>query len=301
MNQLYRSIGISKQAVAQYDARQQILDQKVSQLIIEADLLRTEHPGCGVEKMYYTLKPNFIGRDRFIELFMELGYRIKKNRKYHRTTYSSAYSRYNNLIEGMILHSPNMVWQSDITYYRIKDKFFYIVFIIDVYTKKIVGYNVSESLRAEANIAALKKATKVNGYPLIHHSDKGAQYIYKKYIKRLTDNSTSISMGLTALDNAYAERINQTIKAEYIDYWKPKNFKQLKTMVNNAVKHYNNKRKHNHLKRKIPVEFELEVTKLALHKRPMVIIYTDGKKKLGRAFSPPNFTQEALLAPNCPI
>jgi len=91
MNQLYQVIGISKQAVYQYQKRQQIFDQKISVLVAEAEKLRREHPGCGVEKMYYTLKPDFIGRDRFIELFIDIGFRLKKKRNYRRITYSSAY------------------------------------------------------------------------------------------------------------------------------------------------------------------------------------------------------------------
>jgi len=70
MNQLYQSIGISKQAVWQYAKRQSIFDNKILQLVTEADELRKEHPGCGVEKMHRTLNPDFIGRDRFIELMM---------------------------------------------------------------------------------------------------------------------------------------------------------------------------------------------------------------------------------------
>ena len=72
MNQLYKVVGVSKQAVQQYAKRQLMFDQKVSNLLLEAQDLRRVHPGCGVEKMYNTLKPDFIGRDRFIDLFMEL-------------------------------------------------------------------------------------------------------------------------------------------------------------------------------------------------------------------------------------
>ncbi|KFF21417.1 hypothetical protein, partial [Chryseobacterium sp. JM1] len=62
MNMFYRSIGISKQAVHQQAKRQEKFDTKLAALILDADELRREHPGCGVEKMYYTLKPDFIGR-----------------------------------------------------------------------------------------------------------------------------------------------------------------------------------------------------------------------------------------------
>jgi len=255
MNELYTTIGISKQAVHQYEKRQLIFDSKVNILLIEAELLRKEHPGCGVEKMYTTLKPDFIGRDRFIDLFMGLGFRIKKKKNYKRTTYAGSVY-YPNLIKGMKICSPSMVWQSDITYIYVDEKFYYAVFIIDVYTKKIVGYKVSNHMRATANVKALEMALRSNSAPMIHHSDRGGQYIYKEYIKVLKDNKSQISMALSAQDNAYAERINRTIKEEYLDYWNAKNLDQLKRQVSKAVKHYNNKRPHNNIGKLTPVDFE---------------------------------------------
>ncbi len=205
--------------------------------------------------MYSTLKPDFIGRDRFIDLFMDLGFRLKKKRNYKRTTYASSVY-YPNLIKGMKVSTPSMVWQSDITYIYVDEKFYYAVFIIDVYTKKIVGYQISNHMRATANVDALKMALKYNRSPMIHHSDRGGQYIYKGYVKVLNDNESQISMALSAQDNAYAERINRTIKEEYLDYWKPKNFQQLKRQINRAVKHYNTKRPYNNIGKLTPVDFE---------------------------------------------
>jgi predicted house-cleaning noncanonical NTP pyrophosphatase (MazG superfamily) len=255
MNQLYKIVGISKQAVHQYEQREQLFNNRVSNLVKEADELRYEHPGCGVEKMYYTLKPDFIGRDRFIELFMGLGFKIKKKRNYKRTTYSTT-MYYPNLIKGLRVEGPSTVWQSDITYIEVGDRFYYAVFITDVYTKKIVGYNVSDNMRATANIKALQLALKHNKAPIVHHSDRGSQYIYEPYIEMLKANNCKISMALKAQDNAYAERINRTIKEEYLSYWHPKSLEQLKKCVREAVSHYNNKRKHNHLNRNTPLEFE---------------------------------------------
>lgn len=248
------TIGTSKQAVAQYDARQEAFDKKVEQMILEADELREDHPGCGVEKMYYTLQPDFMGRDRFIELMMGLGYRLKRKKNYKKTTIASKiYCP--NLIKGMKVERPSMVWQSDITYIPIGDKHYYAVFIIDVYTKKVVGYKVSNNMRAQANVDALKMALRENDVPEIHHSDRGSQYTYKGYIELLKINGSKISMALSAQDNAYAERINRTIKEEYLDYWEPKSFGQLKTMTAKAVKNYNNRRIHNNNERMSPEKF----------------------------------------------
>ena len=252
MNQLYRTIGISKQAVHQYAKRQAVFDEKVMGLVMEADQLREDHPGCGVEKMYDTLRPDFMGRDRFVETFMELGYRLKRKKNFRRTTFSSNVS-YPNLIKGMEVNAPSVIWQSDITYVRVGEKFYYAVFIIDVYTKKIVGHQVSDHMRASANIKALQMALKSNKAPQVHHSDRGSQYIYSKYIDLLKSKGCEISMAKTAQDNAYAERINRTIKNDYIELWKPKSFEQLKRMVKKAVNQYNTVRPHNNIGRISPM------------------------------------------------
>lgn len=205
--------------------------------------------------MYYVLRPAFIGRDKFIEIFMDLGFRVKRNKNYQRTTYSLGFL-YPNLIKGMKVISPGVIWQSDITYFYINGEYYYGVFIIDVYSKKIVGYSVNNHLRAEANLMALKMALKENKPPTIHHSDKGSQYGSLNYLQLLKDNGCAISMCDKAQDNAYAERINLTIKDEYIERWQPKNLKELKRYVTRAVHQYNYKRPHNHLKRIPPATFE---------------------------------------------
>ena len=103
---------------------------------------------------------------------MQLGYRLKKKKNYKRTTIASKLY-YPNLIKGLLVSSPSTVWQSDITYMLIGDRYYYAVFIIDVYTKKVVGYQISDHMRGTANLAALKMALKHHQTPVIHHSDQG--------------------------------------------------------------------------------------------------------------------------------
>ena len=276
LNSLYREVGLTKQAVAQYAVRQKVFDTKVAQMVLEADELRQEHPGCGVEKMYYTLKPDFIGRDRFIELMMELGYRLKRKKNYKKTTIASKIY-YPNLIKGMTIDRPSVVWQSDITYIPIGERHYYAVFIIDVYTKEIVGYKVSDNMRAQANVDALKMALKNNQAPVIHHSDRGSQYTYKVYTDLLKQRGSQLSMALSAQDNAYAERINRTIKEEYLDYWKPKDFNQLKRMTAKAVKNYNSKRLHNNNDRMSPKTFIDQFSLLRPQQRKLITIFDNEK------------------------
>jgi len=305
LNQFYRVAGISKQGYHQIVKRHQVFEDKLMDLLVHADILRSEHPGCGVEKMYYTLKPDFIGRDRFIDIMMDAGYRVIRQKNYIKTTIPSHY-KYPNLIEGSMVTDVDQVWQSDITYVKVGADYFYVVFIIDVYSKRIVGYSASDNLRTESNLKALKQAFKLrknsNLNNLIHHSDRGCQYTSKEYTNMLKAKNISISMGLVATDNAYAERINGTIKNEFLRYWEMKNFEALKRKLKKAVTYYNSKRPHDHLKKKAPIEFEMELVNLNIQKRPTVTIYTDGNDKIKEASSLIDLDPEkGLWIHNCPI
>lgn len=274
LNTLYSVIGISKQAVCKYRLDQAMIDSKVSTLLPLADKIRKGHPGCGVQKLYEKLKPDFIGRDQFIETFMQLGYRIRKKKNYKRTTVAGK-TRLPNLIKGMEINSPSVVWQSDITYISVNRKHYYVTFIIDVYTKKIVGYNVAKHMRASANIEALQMALKGHEAPQVHHSDRGGQYISDKYIAALEEKNIKSSMAYSAQDNAYAERINRTIKEEYLAYWKTENFKQLRRNVNRAVKNYNTDRSHKGLDKMTPTEFETHCAITPVQERKTITIFNN--------------------------
>jgi transposase InsO family protein len=144
----------------------------------------------------------------------------------------------------MRVDNAYQIWQSDITYFEVNGRFYYLSFIIDVYSKVIKGYSVSNSLKAESNIKALKMALKNSPDSLkglIHHSDRGSQFVDKGYQKILSDNGILISMGIQAQDNAYAERINGTIKNEYLKYRTINSFEGLKKHTRQDVNHYNNK------------------------------------------------------------
>jgi putative transposase len=279
LNALYSVVGISKQAVRQMEHRAADFKSKMLTLLMEVDDLRAEHPGCGVEKMYYTLKPDFIGRDRFIDVMMQMGYRLKRTPNYHRTTYPG-HLCYPNMIMGRVLNGPSQVWQSDLTYVQVGAYFCYAVFILDVYTRVIVGYSVADHMRATANMHALKMALRKYDPPEIHHSDRGSQYTSKDYIQLLKDNKSSISMGLIAQENAYAERINRTIKEEYVDPRKPKSLKELDRIVLRAVEHYNTSRLHQSLNRKTPKNFYDEVLTLPQSDRPSMTIYQEGVSEI---------------------
>ena len=172
-----------------------------------------------------------------------------------RTTYSIS-NQYPNLIKGLLVNHPSHIWQTDITYIRVGERFYYAVFIIDVYSKQIVGHQVADHMRADINLAALKIALQSHGQPTLHPSDRGVQYTSRDYTELLKANGCQISMGLTAEDNAYAERLNRTIKEEYLDHWRPKDFKALKGCLRRAVVHYNSTRPHRSLNYQVPDQYK---------------------------------------------
>ena len=305
LNSLYRVIGVSKQAVNQAKKRQDAFDKELIMLFNLADQIKEMHPGCGVEKMYYTINPKFIGRDKFCEIFLEYGYRVKKIKNYQRTTYSGE-TYYKNLIEGMAIRRPFQVIQTDITYFSLNESHYYLVFIIDVYTRQIVGFSVNDNLRLEGNIIALKMALKnmvYEPYEVIHHSDRGSQYISKRYTKLLKDKKIHISMGKVAYENPYAERINGIIKNEYLKRWQIADFNDLKKKVKKAVDHYNNKRLHRAFKMKYtPLDFYQKEVYLNTQERPTVIVYTEGRKNFNGISNPIEvYPREEPRVHDCPI
>jgi transposase InsO family protein len=296
--------GVTKQAVHKFNKRSSLFEERLYCLSIELDQLRDEHPGCGLDKAYSTLRPDWIGRDRFIREFTRLGYQTKRKKNYKRTTIPG-YIKYPNLIEGMIVYDFNMIWQSDITYFPIGSYFCYIVFITDLFSRRILGYQANDHLRAEANISALSMAIRQRDGQiknLIHHSDKGGQYIDNDYIAMLESHGAHISMGLCAQDNAYAERVNGIIKNEYLDHWDIKNLKELRRSLKRAVNHYNFKRQHRSLKKTCPMEFEKTHQNCAKFESPGEIIFSknsslQNQKDVSLVFSGRGMENKAIMCP----
>ena len=88
LNELYAQIGITRQAVHQHFRQERLLEEHLDELMPEVEAIRYEHPGCGVEQMYHLIQPNWIGLDRFCQLLLEMGYRVKRTKNRVRTTYS---------------------------------------------------------------------------------------------------------------------------------------------------------------------------------------------------------------------
>lgn len=278
LNALYRAAGITKQAVWEHFKREEAELARVRRLIAQVDQRRAEHPAEGLEKLYWQLAPEGMGRDKFCRIFGELGYGVRRPKNRRRTTLP-AHKVFRNLIEGRLVDGPCQVWQSDITYIKIGQRFYYLTFIIDVYTRRIVGYAVSKDLRAEANLQALRMALDRSPVHALractHHSDRGTQYTDGRYLKLLRGAGMRISMGGKATENAFAERINGVIKNEYLLPWAPGSYQALARKTNQAVLDYNTKRHHGALGRCCPDQYEQDYWQLPVRQRKVEMIRSE--------------------------
>ncbi len=195
-----------------------------------------------------------IGRDKFFDLLRNNHLLIKSKRCRTKTTCSyHHFNRYKNLIDSSTPLRSNEIWVADITYLWLKpqDRFCYLSVITDLYSRKIVGYCVHQSLNVKGCIDALKQAIKNRKdktQPLIHHSDRGVQYCCHAYVTLLQKQQIQISMTQTGdpLENAVAERIHKTIKEEFTNDRQINfsNIDQAKTEIKKFIEFYNQQRPH---------------------------------------------------------
>lgn len=261
MNSVYQALGTSKQAFHQMRQRRESLSEleyAVSHIVSQ---VREDHPGMGLKTIWEMMQPEGIGRDYFIEMGVKRGLEARVNRNPVFTTNSYGVTWFDNLLVDLKLNELNQVWVSDITYYRILDRFFYITLIMDLWSRKIIGMHTSKTLRTEeTTIPAIKYAIKVrapmrNQKSTIFHSDGGGQYYCTEFREILKRENFKSSMGKTVYENPHAERVISTIKNDYIRHWAPSTFEQLRMMTERACLNYN-VRPHQSLMKYSPNDYE---------------------------------------------
>lgn len=235
------------------------------ELIVQEVLgIREQQRYLGGRKLYHKLRSFFcehsieIGRDAFFDLLREYSLLVKKRRTRKPRTTISCWrgTRYPNLARELVPTRANQLWVSDITYIRTREGFGYLSLITDAYSRKIVGYYLSDDLTARGCVRALTMAVKANPdrIGLIHHSDRGAQYYSAEYMKALGRNiRISMSEKSNPRENAIAERVNGILKQEYLAK-KYKNIPEAKRAVAEAVSLYNNDRPHSSIDMLTPAE-----------------------------------------------
>jgi hypothetical protein len=261
LNRLYRTLGISKQAFHQRLNRQLQEESYHHQLLFLVYEVRADHPTMGVRDMYYLLRPECIGRDAFEAFCRGFGLVSERPVNYRRTTDSQGVVRFDNLTVGLKLSGINQLWVSDITYFEVNRKFYYLTFILDAYSRLIVGYSVSKRLFTEqTTLTALEMAISCRkGIDLtgtILHSDGGGQYYDKEFLKKTKSLGMVNSMCEYPWENGKAERINGVVKNNYLRHRSIGTFSELVKEVDRSVKLYNEEKPHKSLKRVSPLTFE---------------------------------------------
>lgn len=283
MKDVYLLCQISKQAHHRARAyfREQVEKEELYMRLMEQT--REIHPGMGLRIMYEMLQPEGIGRDAFIALGVREGFRVKHREKYTRTTYSVKQTRYRNLLGSKQFTDVNQIWATDLTYLFCLGRHYYIVLIMDLYSRRIVGYSLADNMRAENTLAALQMALTLRGIPdyqntLIHHSDKGSQYAWNVYTDTLEAFRIQISMCDEVYENTHIERLNDTLKNQYLNRWTINSEKELKRKVDQAIETYNTKRPHRSLSKLTPMDFETQLKNIPMEKRYRLEIYTTNKE-----------------------
>jgi len=210
---------------------------------------------------YFLLHP-YYGVERMVDyLNKDLGYRVNEKRvrrlykimnlktiypKPITTKRDEATYKYPYLLRNLKVTQPNEVWQTDITYVPMFRGFMYMAAIIDVYSRKILGWSISNTMTTKWCVELLEDTIKTHGKPQIHNSDQGSQYTSELYIKTLQKNDIKISMDGKgrALDNIYIERFWRSLKQEKIYLNPPNGGLDFFEKVKDYVHFYNTERRH---------------------------------------------------------
>ena len=183
-------------------------------------------------------------------------------RRFIKTTDSQhAYRVYPNLLKGLEITDMNQVWVADITYIRILTGFVFLAVILDVFSRRVVGWALAKRIDHRLTLEALRMAlrTRIPRAGLIHHSDQGVQYACTQYVRELEEHEVCISMSAKGnpYDNAYAEAFFKTLKNEEVHLWEYESFTDVVERIPEFIEQvYNRKRVHSGIQYLPPEEFE---------------------------------------------
>jgi len=268
--------GISRQSIYKKEKRIVFRNQELKQVKSAVMEIRMQMPKIGTRKLYYLLSDKFsemsvkIGRDALFDYLRSENMLVKPRKNYTKTTNSKHWLRkHPNLYLGLDVKEPEQVFVSDITYIKSQEKTHYLSLVTDAYSRKIMGYHLSDDMSAENVVKALRMAikNKRTNKSSIHHSDRGLQYCSDVYQKELKLNNIIPSMtdGYDCYQNALAERVNGILKNEFLLY-KCKNKEELHKLIDESIEIYNNKRPHLNLKMKTPNFVHEKTDEESLHR-----------------------------------
>lgn len=239
-------------------------EERDADLLGKIEQIRVEFPRSGYRMLLEYLKQAGIkiGERHLRGVLAKFSLQIKPKRRYARTTDSNhKHPVYPNLVKGMAITKPNQVWASDITYIRIANGFVYLAVILDLFSRKVIGWAISRRIDAGLVLDALQMAIKRRRPSLgvIHHSDRGVQYLCERYVALLLENGFRISCSAKGnpYDNAFVESFMKTLKQNEVYLWAYETYLDVIERVPYFIEEvYNKKRLHSSLGYQTPEEFE---------------------------------------------
>lgn len=256
--------GISRQALYQGKQRARKREEELSKIRPLIVAKRMRMPRLGTRKLYHLLADQFdhlgvkLGRDGLFDYLREQKMLIRPLKSYTKTTHSKHWlKKHPNLLRDLVPSRMEEVFVSDITYVRSRERTHYLSLVTDAFSRKIMGYHLSEDMSAGNVVKALQMAIKnrKTTWPLIHHSDRGLQYCSALYQEKLTSNQIKPSMtdGYDCYQNALAERINGILKQEFL-LETCNTGKELECLIKESINIFNKERPHLSLNMKTPNE-----------------------------------------------
>lgn len=233
------------------------------------ETIQAEFPGYGYRRIreHLLLHEGIrVNTKRLRRIMKEEGLFAIVHKAFVRTTDSDhGFFIYPNLIKGKEVTGTNQVWVSDITYIRIKTCFVYLAVILDLFSRKVIGWAISRRIDRHLCLEALRMALEARQPPAgcIHHSDRGVQYACGEYVDLLKQSGLEISMSAKGnpYDNAFAESFFKTLKYEEVHLWDYETLADVIERVPYFIEEvYNKKRLHSSLGYLSPEMFENRVT-----------------------------------------
>jgi len=260
---------ISRQAHYQWQQRNNNKNKNIP-LISEMNDIALEFPRYGYRRITAELhrRGQLVNHKKVLRIMREENLLCRPKKKFRITTTDSnhEYPIYPNLAKNIVLTGINQLWVADITYIHLADGHVYLAVIIDVFSRKCIGWELSRRIDSNLVLNALDMAVKARAHlgidGLVHHSDQGVQYACNEYVNLLESLGIKISMSRKGnpYDNAFAESFMKTLKAEEVYLKEYKTYDEAYNNIKQFIEIvYNKKRLHSGIGYLPPEEFEQEV------------------------------------------
>ena len=252
--QLAKDLKVSRSSLYYKPKRDQI-DNEVK---IQIKNVLDNHPAYGHKRIAIELKLNKKRILRVMKKFNIKPYRRRTRKLIKLEDRNKSPTKYKNLIKRMCPIRLNVIWASDFTYIKYKNKFIYVATIIDIYTREIIGWNISRYHNLQLVLGALKDALERTGTkPIYLHSDQGSEYDSEGYLEYAEGLGIQISMSRKASpwENGFQESFYKGFKLDLGDHNRFEQISELIEKIHQTMSYYNNQRIHTALKMS-PVNFK---------------------------------------------